>query len=283
MKDYYGTLGVAKDASDEDIKKAYRKLASKYHPDKVTDAAKKLEVEVKFKEAKEAYEVLSDAQKRAAYDNPQPEFHDISDILSKMRAAHAQFHQQVNIEYVKAVPIAEAYKGFTMKIRLANEMDEVKIPAGIPNGARGQYTTEIKKQKVFVTVHFEQSEFISKSINEARQILAASGQPTGEIDTGEIHVQAEVDALDLMLGGWVFVKDILGDRWQVRVPAGFDIRQKLKVKGKGFTNWSIKNDKAGNRADMFIHVLPTFKSVADADPTKIKALYQQKFPEEAAK
>ncbi len=66
-KDYYDTLGVAKNASDEDIKKAYRKLAMKHHPDRNQgDSAKA--AEEKFKEAKEAYEMLSDDQKRAAYD-----------------------------------------------------------------------------------------------------------------------------------------------------------------------------------------------------------------------
>ncbi len=66
-RDYYDILGVPKNASEDDIKKAYRKLAMKHHPDRNQgDDAKKSEE--KFKEAKEAYEMLSDAQKRAAYD-----------------------------------------------------------------------------------------------------------------------------------------------------------------------------------------------------------------------
>jgi len=66
-RDYYEVLGVAKNASDEEIKKAYRKLAMKHHPDRNQGAASK-NSEESFKEAKEAYEMLSDAQKRAAYD-----------------------------------------------------------------------------------------------------------------------------------------------------------------------------------------------------------------------
>src|SRR3989441_4142133 len=66
-KDYYDTLGVPKNASDEDIKKAYRKLAMKHHPDRNQGDTSKV-AEEKFKEAKEAYEMLSDEQKRAAYD-----------------------------------------------------------------------------------------------------------------------------------------------------------------------------------------------------------------------
>ena len=64
-RDYYEILGVNKDASDEEIKKAYRKLAMKHHPDRNPDNPK---AEEHFKEAKEAYEILSDASKRAAYD-----------------------------------------------------------------------------------------------------------------------------------------------------------------------------------------------------------------------
>ncbi len=61
-KDYYNTLGVSKDASDDDIKKAYRKLAHKYHPDKTGGD------EARFKEVNEAYQVLSDKEKRSQYD-----------------------------------------------------------------------------------------------------------------------------------------------------------------------------------------------------------------------
>ena len=64
-RDYYEVLGVGKNASDDEIKKAYRKLAMKYHPDRNPDSK---EAEEKFKEAKEAYEMLSDAEKKAAYD-----------------------------------------------------------------------------------------------------------------------------------------------------------------------------------------------------------------------
>ena len=64
-RDYYEVLGVSKGASESEIKKAYRKMAIKYHPDKNPDDA---QAEEKFKEAAEAYEVLSNAEKKQRYD-----------------------------------------------------------------------------------------------------------------------------------------------------------------------------------------------------------------------
>lgn len=69
MKDYYKILGVERNSSPEDIKKAYRNLAMKYHPDR---AGKDPSAESKFKDISEAYETLSDPQKKAQYDNPNP-------------------------------------------------------------------------------------------------------------------------------------------------------------------------------------------------------------------
>ena len=64
-RDYYEVLGVSKNATADEIKKAYRKMAIKYHPDKNPGDK---EAEEKFKEAAEAYDVLSDSEKRAKYD-----------------------------------------------------------------------------------------------------------------------------------------------------------------------------------------------------------------------
>ena len=64
-RDYYEVLGVQKSASSDDLKKAYRKLAMKYHPDRNSEDPSAPE---KFKEASEAYEILSDSSKRNAYD-----------------------------------------------------------------------------------------------------------------------------------------------------------------------------------------------------------------------
>jgi len=69
-KDYYKIMGVARGASQDEIKRAYRRLARKYHP----DVSKEPDAEAKFKEVGEAYEVLSDPEKRGAYDSLGPDW-----------------------------------------------------------------------------------------------------------------------------------------------------------------------------------------------------------------
>lgn len=70
FKDYYKVMGLARDASQDDIKRAYRRLARKYHP----DVSKEADAERQFKEVGEAYEVLRDPEKRAAYDRLGPDY-----------------------------------------------------------------------------------------------------------------------------------------------------------------------------------------------------------------
>src|SRR6187399_3093207 len=125
-RDYYEVLGVNRDASEEDIKKAYRKLAMKYHPDRNPDSK---ESEEKFKEAKEAYEILTEPDKRRAYDayghagvNPQmggmgeggPGFGGFAeafgDIFSDIFGADLRYNLEVTLE--------QAARGTETKIRI---------------------------------------------------------------------------------------------------------------------------------------------------------------------
>ncbi len=134
-RDYYEILGVNRDASEEDLKKAYRRLAMKWHPDRNPDNPK---AEEHFKEAKEAYEVLSEPQKRAAYDqfghagvNPQAGggpggagFGDIfSDIFGEIfgggaRGGRSAVFRGADLRYNLEITLEQAAHGFETKIRI---------------------------------------------------------------------------------------------------------------------------------------------------------------------
>jgi molecular chaperone DnaJ len=131
-KDYYEVLGVNRDASEEEIKKAYRKLAMKHHPDRNPDNPK---AEEHFKESKEAYETLSDGQKRAAYDqygmgggNPFGaggaagfDFSDIfGDIFGGGRGAggRSNVHRGADLRYNLEITLEEAARGTETQIRV---------------------------------------------------------------------------------------------------------------------------------------------------------------------
>src|SRR5688572_23289921 len=146
-KDYYDTLGVQRNASSEEIKKAYRKLAHKYHPDVSKDPAG----EEKFKEVAEAYETLQNPEKRAAYDRlgahpPGQEFRpppdwarqfgdgqfsfedvDLADLFAGLAAGRHQPGQRAgqfrvpgqDYEVTAHILLEEAYRGTELELQLA--------------------------------------------------------------------------------------------------------------------------------------------------------------------
>lgn len=269
-KNPYEVLGVDKKASADDIKKAYRKLAQKFHPDKNSGDK---DAELKFKEIQVAYDTLSDTNKRRQFDNPQTQ-QEFGDLNSMVKAMREHMHANMIPEIRTVVPIVEAFKGFTMNVNINGKPDTIKIPAGVPNGVRGQFELSDGKP-IFVTIQFQQSNFAVKNINECQHQVSADGkQYTGIVETGDVETTIEVDALDMILGAWITVKDILGDTYSVRVPAGHNLRHRLKVAGKGYSNWDMKNGQATlKRADMYIQLVPVFKPIRDLDAEKIKTLY----------
>lgn len=282
-QDYYTILGVDRSATDDDIKKAYRRLAMKYHPDRNAGEGAKV-AEEKFKEAKEAYETLSDARKREAYDNPQAQGwgpSDMEDILNAMRAAHGQRVQQM-YAIVVTISLKEAYQGKTLNLNLNGSMDSVDLPAGIPHLAQGQYTSKGGKL-VNITVRIQSEPFAMKPIQEATRIINAAGNAfTGSIDTGDLELRVDIDALELIIGKWIKITDFLGEELQVRVPGGFNPANRLKVKGKGYVHWSIETASAEpRRADLFVRINPIFSPISKLNKDRVQELYDVVFPKEA--
>jgi curved DNA-binding protein len=174
-KDYYATLGVARDASEAAIKKAYRKLAHQYHPDVSAEQG----AEAKFKEIAEAYQTLKDPDKRAAYDQlgrhaPGEEFRpppgaqatdsgehsfegfDFAELFARMRGRGGAASHEANVpipgqdhEASATISIEQAYQGTQLELQLvAPQVDaegrvvsaprslKVRIPKGATDGQR---------------------------------------------------------------------------------------------------------------------------------------------------
>src|SRR5213594_3926532 len=161
-KDYYKTLGVSKNASAEEIKKAYRKLARQHHP----DVNKKPEAEKRFKEINEANEVLSDPEKRKRYDAVGPEWERFQqggqqpggfqwvytgppgqDPFNREAGGFSDFFRTLfgegaaDIEHEVEITLAEAYKGTERSVELrlpdgTTRRLSVKVPAGVRDGQR---------------------------------------------------------------------------------------------------------------------------------------------------
>lgn len=168
-KDYYEVLGVPKGSSPEELKKAYRKLALEWHPDRHKD--NKEEAEKRFKEINEAYQVLSDPQKKASYDqfghfpnggggnpfaqgNPFGGFQYTYTQGGQNPFAGADFGDPFDIfeqffggsraprkpRYAMTIEFDEAVKGVTKEVTIDGKKKTVKIPAGVDTGMRIDFT-----------------------------------------------------------------------------------------------------------------------------------------------
>lgn len=261
-KDYYKILGVSKNATPEEIKKQYRRLARKYHPD-VSDEPN---AEEKFKEAKEAYEVLKDPEKRKAYDDlgqgwkagehfkpppgwhfeqtaEGPEFGDFggySDFFDQIfsRGGRAAGHRQAyrgEDQHAKiTITLEEAYHG-------AERLIQLQTPELDPHTGTIQNKTHSLKVK------------IPAGVTEGQQIRLA-GQGAKGFDGGasgdlflEIHFQEHprfaVKNKDIYLTlaitpweaalGATIITPTLGGNVDLSIPAGSQTGNKLRLKGKG--------------------------------------------------
>jgi curved DNA-binding protein len=264
-KDYYKILGVERSANEEQIKKAYRKLARKYHP----DVSKEKDAEEKFKEVAEAYEVLKDAEKRKAYDtmgyyqpgqdfNPPPDwqqqFHsggggfqdlndlDLFDLLSGLgrggfragRAGGAGLRMRgQDYEVTAHLSVEEAARGTELEIPLpVTEMTE-----------EGQLRRTTRTAKVRIPK--------GATDGQRLRVPGKGGPGHGGAADGDLYVNIELRPHDLFrvnghdlylevpvasweaaLGTDVQIPTLDG-RVSVKIPPGSRAGQKLRVRGKG--------------------------------------------------
>lgn len=262
-RDYYEILGVAREASEDDIKSAYRKLASKYHPDKLVET-EKAAGEAKFKEAKEAYECLSDPEKRQQYDmggmntesffthRSTPQSADFDEFVKSVFGAgngtrhsfrfdEGLFTQQNRPRPTLAINIAleDAYVGRTIQV----DKSTIVIPKGVRNGTKlfangTMYRIDVQAHHKF------------KRAND------------------DLLIDVEINAIEAMLGVETVLSHLDGAILQFTIPAGIQPGQIIKLTGKG-----IKNPETDRHGDMLVRISVSIpKDVSEVDKTVLKNL-----------
>ncbi len=252
-KDYYETLGVARNAPEAEIKKAYRRLAMKYHPDRNPDDKG---AEAKFKEAKEAYEVLSDQQKRSAYDqfghagvDPSAaagaaggfygagpggaSFADIfgdvfGDIFGGGARTRGGAARGSDLRYSLELSLEDAVKGTEMRIRVPT-LDTCDTCHG--SGAKpGTQATTCRTCGGYGQVRMQQGFF---SIQQTCPTCRGSGKSISDPCTA-CHGQGRVQRTKTL---------------SVKVPAGVDEGDQIRLAGEGEAG-----EAGGPAGDLYVQV-----------------------------
>ena len=291
FKDYYSTLGVQRDASAEDIKKAFRKLARQYHPDTAKD---KKTAEEKFKEINEANEVLSDPEKRKKYDalgadwqepeRTSPHAQDVhfggtgfSDFFEQYfsggsrygfpedfaesipkSASQGRARRGHDIEGDILVTLEEAMHGTQRPLSLQT-MDrrtgvmsthsfEVRIPPGATDGRR----IRVPGQGESGTNGGQPGDLYLR--------VRHAAHPDFTTREADLYHELEIAPWEAVLGLEIVVPTLDGSI-KLKIPAGAENQQKLRVRGRG-----LPKGKTGERGDFFVTlqvILPT--QISDAD------------------
>lgn len=237
--DYYQTLGVAKTATPDEIKKAYRKLASQHHPDKGGDTAM-------FQKVEEAYRILSDPQKRQQYDNPSRPFNfqdfgnhpggfhfssngfDFNDIFGQMFGHRQQPHQPRQQIFRTSIDITleQAYFGgeHTMQLQTpnGNKMVKIEIPRGIHNGDQIRINDVIEGASLMIEFR------IRKHLKYDR-------------DGHNLVCNHLVSVLDLIAGGSFEFTTINGKTLEVNIKPKTQPHVHLKISGEGMPIYRSNN------------------------------------------
>jgi len=253
-RDYYEVLGVTKSASEEEIKKAYRKAAHKYHPDKNQNDAT---AEAKFKEVNEAYQVLSDAQKKSAYDN----------------LGHAAFDQQAGYGG------GGGAGGYGFDVDLGDIFGDIFGGFGGRSkrgGPRKGQDIEVQIRIDFKEAAFGVKRDITFRRNENCSTCSGSGAKPGTSaetckkcnGSGQIRFQQQsifgqvtsVKDCDACNGKGKIIKEACKDcggkgkqmknvTVPVNIPAGIDDNQAISMSGEG-----MPGEKGGPAGDLIIHI-----------------------------
>jgi curved DNA-binding protein len=245
FKDYYETLGLARGADAEAVKRAYRKQARRYHP----DVSKEPNAEEKFKEVQEAYEVLKDAEKRAAYDQlgpnfrsgqqfrPPPDwaqrfggaggqaggqrFNDLngfSDFFSSLFGAAGGAPQQERAGGQIDVSVEEAFKGTRRRVTISENGRErsvdVQIPPGVTDGQALRISGLGGRGPLLIRVKLR-----------PHPIFALQGK--------DVEVDLPLAPWEAALGAKVAVPT-LGGTVELTIRPGAQTGQKLRLRGRGF-------------------------------------------------
>jgi len=266
-KDYYKTLGVARDAKPEEIQKAYRKLARKYHPDVNNDAA----AETRFKEIAEAYEVLKDPEKRERYDRfgqawkargstggPPPGFEEFRFDLggTPFGQGGSGFSQFFEMLFGEAARQRGGWASWSGEGRggwaRPGANQELRLHLGLEEAARGgvrefQYQTPAGETKR-LKVNLPKGIVPGKTVRvPGRGEPGHSGGPAGDLllrveiaahprfrlEGRDLHTTLEVTPWEAALGGEAEVETLDG-RVRIRIPAGTSSGRRIRVRGRGF-------------------------------------------------
>lgn len=251
-KDYYAVLGVKKDATEKEIKQAYRRLARKYHPD-VNPGNK--EAEERFKEISEAYEVLSDKEKRSKYDRfgehwqgyehmgaPGPggyerygdfnfdagygtgEFGDFFEMLFGPRGAARQDVRGADLEAPIEITLEEAYDGATRSITVSpspkqTKRLEVRIPPGVNEGSR-------------IRLAGEGASGPGGRKGDLYLVVRLKPHHTFERRGDDLYEEVTVPFATAALGGDIQVRTMKG-RVTMKMPSGAQSGQTFRLTGQG--------------------------------------------------
>ena len=233
---YYETLGVSKSSTQDEIKKAYRKLASTYHPDRAGGNT------TKFQEIQAAYDTLGDEQKRASYNNPQPQppfggggFHqnfDFNEIFNMFGTKFQQPQQRSHARMTLWITIkdvaAPGSRVVAMGTPTGTHNIEINIPNGITDGDNVQYPNlGPNAQDLVITfrVHPDQ---------------------TWQRVNNNVHTETTVSVWKLIVGGDVPMLDIRGNRIEISVPPNTHPGSMLRARGRGLP------DRNGQLGDMLV-------------------------------